>query len=264
VLYVVTNSVDARPKNVPLLLHDAVACLSAPQTGHCHFVGRRAATSTGPPALCAPRVTRTTAGCPAARHAARYQLVPRAVKPILGLRAVQLAHRFDILPPRLPQPARFCAVASLYLFRKAFISVENLCHPIYDNTSVRLLMYEWHWAHLLLDRSWLFTCTASLVRVYESSFFVLLKLPVHLRVPILMDTPHPYLSAPTMRLRSPSPDGFPDPPTLDHLSRMVDNAGEYNTVMSALRKTTERMMKAPKSCDIGKGHLQLRSLEILI
>ena len=55
---------------------------------------------------------------------------------------------------------------------EALISVENLCHPMYDNASVRLLMYEWHWAHILLDRSWLITCTASLVRVCESSFFV--------------------------------------------------------------------------------------------
>jgi hypothetical protein len=241
---------------VPLLHYDAVACLPAPQTGHCHFAGRRAATSTSSPALCAPRVTRTPAGCPAACHATRHQLVPRTIKPILGLRAVQLAHRFDILPSHFSQPTRFCAVASLYLFRKAFISVENLCHPMYDNASVRLLMYEWHWAHILLDRSWLITCTASLVRVCESSFFVVFlemacapkSAKSHGRhTPLSVDSNHEVwgLGAP------PAPDRFSDPPLLspsvkDGRQRQGIQYGNIRPV-----KATEPIKKGTKSRYIG-------------
>jgi hypothetical protein len=115
VSYVVTDSVDARRKNVPLLLCNALASPPEPQAGQPHFSGRRwrccraaTATSTGSPALCTSRVQTTPAGCPAPCYAPRHQLVPRAVEPILRLRAVKLA-RHPLPSSRLPWPARLCA-----------------------------------------------------------------------------------------------------------------------------------------------------------
>jgi hypothetical protein len=117
-LYVafVTYSIGARPKNATLLLHDALACLSAPQTDHYHFTGRRqwrhcVATSTRAPALRAPRVPRTPSGYPAPYHAARHQLVPCSVKSVLGFRAVQLACRFTLHWSCLA--SRLCAIGFL-------------------------------------------------------------------------------------------------------------------------------------------------------
>jgi hypothetical protein len=98
----VNDSIGTCPKNATLLLHDALACLSASQTDHCHFTRRRSwwhcvATSTGAPALRALRVPRTLCGYPAPYHAARHQLVPCTIKSVLGFRAVQLTCRFTLL-----------------------------------------------------------------------------------------------------------------------------------------------------------------------
>lgn len=115
-LYVafVADSIGARPKNATLLLHDALACLPAPQTDHYHFTGRRqwrhcVATSTRAPALRAPRVPRAPSGYPAPYHAARHQLVPCTVKSVLGFRAIQLAYRFALLYSCFA--SRLCAIA---------------------------------------------------------------------------------------------------------------------------------------------------------
>jgi hypothetical protein len=110
----VTYSIGARPKNARLPLHDALACLSAHQTDHYHFTGRRrwrhwVATSTRAPALRAPRVPRTPCCYPAPYHAARHQLVSCSVKSVLGFRAVQLARRFTLLCSCLS--SRLCAIA---------------------------------------------------------------------------------------------------------------------------------------------------------
>jgi len=116
-LYVafVTDSIGARPKNARLFLHDALACLLAPQTDHYHITWRRqwrhcVPTSTRAPALRAPRVPRTLCGHPAPYHAARHQLVPCSVKSVLGFRPVQLACRFTVLCSCLA--SRLCTIAS--------------------------------------------------------------------------------------------------------------------------------------------------------
>jgi hypothetical protein len=114
-LYVVfiTDSVGAPPKNATLLVHDALARLSAPQTDHYLFTGRRwrhcVATSIRAPALRAPRIPRTPCRCPAPYHAARHKFVPCSVKSVLGFRAVQLACCFTLLCSRLA--SELCAVA---------------------------------------------------------------------------------------------------------------------------------------------------------
>ena len=130
----VTDSIGARPKNARLLLHDALACLSAPRTDHYHFTGRRrwrtcVPTSTRAPALRAPRVSRAPSGYPAPYHAARHQLVPCSVKSVLlGFRAVQLACRFTLLCSCLS--SRLCAIAfSSYSYLRnvlTHITVKNL------------------------------------------------------------------------------------------------------------------------------------------
>ncbi len=117
ILHLLTDSIGSRPKNATLLLRDALACFPAHRTDHYHFTGwhrRRhcVTTSTRAPAVRAPRVPRTQCGYPAPYPAARHQLVPRSIQSVLGLRAVQLAHRFTLL---CSCPTRLCAIVLLLI-----------------------------------------------------------------------------------------------------------------------------------------------------
>lgn len=86
------TSIEARPKNAPVLRNDALPGLPAPRTGHRVFAGerqcgRRIATSIGPrpPTLQTFGVPGAQVGSPAPCDGTRHELVPRPIEPVLRL-----------------------------------------------------------------------------------------------------------------------------------------------------------------------------------
>ncbi|KAI0298111.1 hypothetical protein B0F90DRAFT_828230 [Multifurca ochricompacta] len=126
--------VRARPRNVPLLLRDALARLPTPRKGgHCyrhhhhhHLVERCGAAATCSSAFQTRRLPGTCADCPAPCDAPRQQFFSRPVESVFGLRIVQSAHD----PP--PNPATLILSNSIRT-RVTGQVVFNVTHAIsYD------------------------------------------------------------------------------------------------------------------------------------
>ena len=124
------TSIEARPKNAPVLRNDALPGLPAPRTGHRVFAGERQcgsriATSIGPrpPTLQTFGVPGAQAGSPAPCDGTRHELISRPIESVLRLGAVQPARDALAFASRISRLGWPCALVFLSRFLATVVCI---------------------------------------------------------------------------------------------------------------------------------------------